>query len=101
LWVETNDFLKNKQKTINIVCDYFEINRVKNFELSNFYVKSFGLIGKKNPINEVTIPNLGEVKTLYPSYGIVDDMMSSHFDDINTIISFVKGEILDIPHKLL
>ena len=28
------------------VCDHFNLNRIKNYDLSNFYVKSFGLIGK-------------------------------------------------------
>jgi hypothetical protein len=91
LWIETNSFLSNKKETIDVVCDYFEIDRVKNFDLSNFYVKSFGLLGKETPINETVIPHLGEVKTLYPSYGIVEDDLVAFDDEINSIISWVAS----------
>ena len=101
LWIETNSFLGNKKETIDIVCDHFEIDRVKNFDLSNFYVKSFGLLGKETSINETEIPNLGEVKTLYPSYGIVEDDLCNQYDDINDLISGVKLEMPFVPHHIL
>ena len=89
LWIETNSFLSNKKETMDIVCDYFEISRVKNFDLSNFYVKSFGLLGKETSINEVVIPHLGEMKTLYPSYGIVEDDLIMFDNEISSIVSWV------------
>ena len=101
LWIETNSFLSNKKETMDNVCDYFEIDRVKNFELSNFYVKSFGLLGKETSINEMVIPHLGEVKTLYPSYGIVEDDLCNQYDDITSLISWVKSEMPFIPHNIL
>jgi hypothetical protein len=89
LWIETNSFLSNKKETMDIVCDYFEISRVKNFDLSNFYVKSFGLLGKETSINEAVIPHLGEMKTLYPSYGIVEDDLIMFDNEISSIVSWV------------
>ena len=89
LWIETNSFLSNKKETMDIVCDYFEISRVKNFDLSNFYVKSFGLLGKETSINETVIPHLGEMKTLYPSYGIVEDDLIMFDNEISSIVSWV------------
>lgn len=101
LWIETNSFLSNKKETMDIVCDYFEIDRVKNFELSNFHVKSFGLLGKETSINETVIPHLGQVKSLYPSYGIVEDDLCNQYDDINDLISGVKSEMPFVPHYIL
>jgi len=101
LWIETNSFLSNKKETMDIVSDYFEIARVKNFDLSNFYVKSFGLLGKETSINEIVIPHLGEVKTLYPSYGIVEDDLCNQYDDINDLISWVKLEMPFVLDNIL
>jgi hypothetical protein len=101
LWIETNSFLKNKKETMDIVCDHFEIDRVKNFDLSNFYVKSFGLLGKETSINETVIPHLGEVKTLYPSYGIVEDDLCDQYPEIGELISCFKEEFLHIDKDLL
>jgi hypothetical protein len=86
LWIETNSFLSNKKQTI---------------DLSNFYVKSFGLLGKETSINEAVIPHLGEVKTLYPSYGIVEDDLCTQYGDIKNLISWVKLEMPFIPHNIL
>jgi hypothetical protein len=52
-------------------------------------------------INETEIPNLGEVKTLYPSYGIVEDDLCNQYDDINDLISGVKSEMPFVPHHIL
>jgi hypothetical protein len=91
-----NDGKDPKKETIDIVCDHLEIDRVKNFDLSNFYVKSFGLLGKETPINETVIPHLGEVKTLYPSYGIVEDDLVAFDDEINSIISWVVSSFPEL-----
>ena len=92
LWVETNSFFKEKQKIMDIVCDHFQLNVVNNYELSNVYVKSFNLIGNEKPINEAEIPNLGEVKTLYPSFGIIEDDLASYDTEVTDVVSYV-GDI--------
>ena len=91
LWIESNSFFENKKETMDKVCDHFELNRIKNYELSNVYVKSFGLIGNEKPINEAEIPNLGEVKTLYPSYGIVESDLIGQYTEINDLVSWVES----------
>lgn len=101
LWLESNSFFKNKKETMDLVCDHFELNPVNNFELSNVYVKSFGLIGNENLINQVEIPNLGEVKSLYPSYGIVEDDMCDLYSEIGDILLEVKKQFPNIDADLL
>jgi hypothetical protein len=101
LWIETNSFLSNKKETIVIVCDHFEIDRVKNFDLSNFYVKSFGLLGKETSINEADIPHLGEMKTLYPSYGIVEDDLCDQYPEILDLMTRAKEEFFYLDKNLL
>ncbi len=93
LWVESNSFFENKKETMDKVCDHFNLDRVKNYELSNVYVKSFGLIGKEKSINETEIPNLGTVKSLYPSFGIIDDDLCDLCPEINDLVSWIKKEI--------
>ena len=93
LWVESNSFFENKKETMDKVSDHFNLDRVKNYELSNVYVKSFGLIGKEKSINETEIPNLGTVKSLYPSFGIIDDDLCDLCPEINDLVSWIKKEI--------
>jgi hypothetical protein len=101
LWLESNSFFKNKKETMDLVCDHFELNPINNFELSNVYVKSFGLIGKETPINQVEIPNLGESKSLYPSYGIIEDDMCNLYSEIGDIVLEVKERFPNMDVNLL
>jgi hypothetical protein len=93
LWVEANSFFENKKETMDKVCDHFNLNRIKNYDLSNFYVKSFGLIGKEKSINETEIPNLGQVKTLYPSFGVIEDYLCDQDSEISDIVSSIQESI--------
>lgn len=101
LCIEANTFFKNKKETMDKVCDYFNLDKVKNYELSNVYVKSFGLIGKEKSINETEIPNLGTVKSLYPSFGIIDDDLCDLCPEINDLVSWIKKEIPSIQIDFL
>ena len=101
LWIEANSFFKNKKETMNKVCEHFNLDKVKNYELSNVYVKSFGLIGNEKSINEVEIPNLGTVKSLYPSFGIIDDDLCDLSPEINDLVSWIKKEIPSIQVDFL
>ena len=100
LWIEANSFFENKQKTMDKVCDYFNLDRVKNYELSNVYVKSFGLIGNEKAINESEIPNLGTVKTLYPSFGVVETDLVLCDTEINDKILWVESLFPEIREFL-
>lgn len=101
LWIESNSFFENKKETMNLVCDHFNLERVKNYELSNVYVKSFNLIGNEKAINEAEITNLGQVKTLYPSYGVVEDDMCDLYSEINNILLKVKNQFPNMNANLL
>lgn len=101
LWIESNSFFENKKETMNLVCDHFKLARVKNFELANVYVKSFGLIGNEKSINETEIPNLGTVKTLYSSFGVIDDDLCDQYPEIEDLICQVKEEFVDIDENIL
>lgn len=100
LWIESNSFFENKKETMNMVCEHFNLNKIKNYELSNVYVKSFGLIGNEKSINEAEIPNLGEVKSLYPSYGIIEDDMVMHDDGIKSTSEWVENTFPELKEFL-
>lgn len=96
LWIESNSFFKDKKETMDLVCDHFNLNKIKNYELSNVYVKSFGLIGNEKSINEAEIPNLGQVKTLYPSYGAVESDLIRYDIEINNIVSWTENKFSEL-----
>lgn len=90
LWIESNNFFADKKNTMNTVCDYFKVDRIKNFEISNIYVKSLNLIGNEFPINDIHIPNLGEIKSTYPSFGIVETDLAILDDQIKSIVDHIE-----------
>jgi hypothetical protein len=100
LWIESNSFFENKKETMNLVCDHFEIGQIKNYELANVYVKSFGLIGNEKAINEAEIPNLGTVKTLYPSFGIIESDMVGYNAEIKSLSESIEDTFPELS-KLL
>jgi hypothetical protein len=59
------------------------------------------LIGKETPINQVEIPNLGESKSLYPSYGIIEDDMCNLYSEIGDIVLEVKERFPNMDVNLL
>jgi|688.fasta_scaffold482412_2 hypothetical protein len=101
LWIETNSFLKNKRETIDLVCDHFKIDRVMDFELSNVYVKSLGINGKDTAVNDTELPIHGTMKTLYPSFGIVENDLCDQCSEINDLVLLVSGKLPDISDNLL
>jgi hypothetical protein len=101
LWVESNNFFRNKQKVMSDVCNHLELDIVTNFELSNFHVKRFNLNGNEHDINNLEIPNLGTSKSLYPSYGIIEDYMCKQYDDINELVEWSHKNMPLIPKELL
>lgn len=101
LWIETNSFLKNKKKTMDLVCDHFEIDRVINFELSNVYVKSLGINGKDTSVNETELPILGTMKTLYPSFGIVENDLCDQISEVNDLVLWVSENLSNIDGNIL
>jgi hypothetical protein len=101
LWVESNNFFRDKKKVMNDVCNHLELKMITNFELSNFHVKSFNINGNEHEINKLEIPNLGTSKTLYPTYGIIEDVMCEQCDDINELIEWSHKNMPLIPKELL
>ena len=51
------------------------------------------MIGKEKAINETEIPNLGQTKTLYPSFGVVEDYLCDQFSEISDIVSSIQENI--------
>ena len=102
LWIETNDFLKNKKQTMNLVCDHFQIDKIKNYELSTIHVKTaLHLNGRDTSINETPFPISGMNKTLYSSFGVIDDDLCDQYPEIEDLICQVKEEFVDIDENIL
>jgi len=89
LWIQTNDFLKNKQETLNTICGHFNLPKVSNVSLSDIHVKKCGLNSKDKPIN----PNINEIdhaNYVLPSYGVIETELALCDEDIKTRVSIIE-----------
>lgn len=68
MWIQTNDFLKNKEKTIHNVCNFFQIKQVTDFTLTKFNIKKIKINGKNTPCSFVLNETL---ETVNETHGIV------------------------------
>ena len=90
LWIQTNDFLKNKQETLNTICGDFNLPKVSNVSLSDIHVKKCGLNSKDKPIN----PNINEIdhaNYVLPSYGVIETELALCDEDIKTRVSIIEN----------
>lgn len=72
VWIESNKFLSNKKKFLDVICDYFQISKVIDIDLSNIDVKSIGMHHNDCDLNKV-IPNFDNLVYVNSEYGIILD----------------------------
>lgn len=88
LWVETNDFLINKEEVLKNVCEHFSIPIVKDFSLFDIDVKKLNVFGKREPINH-ELRNVDKIKLVNHSHEIITKEKSldtpSIFDKVETV----------------
>lgn len=91
LWIESNSFLKDKKKTMDLVCDHMEVDRIKNFEIANIHVKLLGMNGNDSPMNDIDVNISDKNRYLYPSYGIVEDDLCDQYSEIQSLVEWVES----------
>ena len=82
LWIQTNDFLKDKQSVMNKVCDHFEIDKITDFSLSKIDVKKLNRLRKKL-LHDVNFDS--EIQLVNENHGIIeitDSMKNSQIGEI-------------------
>lgn len=89
LWIQTNDFLKEKQKTLDIVCNHFNLPQVTDLSLSEINVKKSGLNSKDTPVSD-NIKEINYVEYVLPSYGIIETDLALYDEDIKLRVKIIE-----------
>lgn len=89
LWIESNDFFRNKKETMDKVCDHFKLPYITDFSLANVYVKGVGMNHSDVELKKV-IPQMENARYLYPSFGIIEDEICNADKEILELIAWVK-----------
>lgn len=100
LWIRTNDFLREKQKTLEIICNHFNLPEVTDLSLTDINVKKSGLNAKDVPINDA-VNKIDYVEYVLPSYGIIETELALYDEDIKKRIEFVGNIYPEIKNLLL
>jgi len=99
LAVNTNIFLEDKKNTLNQVCEFFELEKVEDFSHENYNVKSVGLNRNEIELSKVEL-NMENMRTTYPSYGIIEDSVCLHDSEIMQLVDWAVNNI-SIPEFLI
>jgi hypothetical protein len=99
LAVNTNVFLADKKNTLNQVCEFFDLEKVEDFSHENYNVKSVGLNHNEIELSKVEL-NMENMRTTYPSYGIIEDAVCLHDSEIMQLVDWAANNI-SIPEYLI
>lgn len=97
LWIQTNDFLKNKKETMDLVCNHFNLEKVSDFSLTNINVKKLKLLGKNTACN-IEIKN--DMKLLDKNHGIIENSMCLHDTELVDLAKKVEKLFPNIKHLI-
>jgi len=99
-WINTNEFLSNKKDTLDFVCDYFEIEKVKNIELADIHVKSIGMNHNEIELSKVQ-PNMDNAMRVENDCGIISDEVCYNNYTIRELVEWTRNNLPFIPQYLL
>ena len=97
--VESNKFFLNRKEILNEICNFLELERIKNFSYENYDVKSIGMNDINIELGKVQ-PNMENKRITYPSYGVIEDAVCLCDDKIMEVVDWAKNNI-DIPEFLI
>ncbi|NBP02570.1 MAG: hypothetical protein EBU90_21110 [Proteobacteria bacterium] len=100
LWIESNNFFKNKKDTMDLVCKHFEMPLINDYSLANVYVKGIGMNHSDIQLDKV-VPDMTKVRYLYPSFGIIEDIMCDSDFEIQECMSWVRKNMSFINSNYL
>ena len=100
LWIDTNEFLSNKKKTLNFVCDYFDIEQVNDITLADIHVKSVGMNHNDIELNKI-FPNIDTAVRVESNFGIISNELCYNDCVIRELIEWTHNNLPFIPQYLL
>lgn len=98
-WIESNEFFLNKKKTLNLVCDYFEISKIDNIKFENIHVKSIGMNHNDANLNQIDI-NLNDALHVESDYGVIFDEVCYKDTNILRLLEWANKNLPFIPKYL-
>jgi len=98
-WIESNQFLLNKQKTLDFICNYLEIDPINNIQISTIHVKSIGMNHNDIELSRI-IPNLNNSILVNSDYGIISDEVCYNNYTINKLLEWARKNLSFIPEYL-
>jgi len=100
LWVESNNFFKNKKETMDLVCDHLNLPHILDYSMANVYVKGIGMNHSDIELKNV-VPQMENVRYLYPSFGVIEDELCDHDSEIQELMIWVKKNMEFINSEYL
>jgi hypothetical protein len=100
LWIESNSFFENKKKTMDLVCDHFNVPHVLDYSMANIYVKNVGMNHSDIQLKDV-VPNMENVRYLYPSFGIIEDELCNPDKEILELVDWTNNNMPFISPELI
>lgn len=99
LWIKTNDFLENKEKILNEVCDHFGLPFPNDFSFSDINVKKMSLNGGNDPVNNL-VKEIDSFEYTFPSYGLISTEMALYDLDIKRRVEKIENKYPEIKKFL-
>jgi hypothetical protein len=98
LWLKTNDLITNRQESVNLVCNHFDLPKVCRLHNTNISVKKSGLLGHNESINNIEKNSI--VYTPYPSYGVIETSLALFDDDTKRRLATVETNFPELGDLL-
>lgn len=99
LWINTNSFLENKKKSLDYICDHFQISKINDLSLSSVHAKSIGMNHQEVDLTQITI-NMNNAIKIDENYGIIPDEICYSNNQICELLDWTNQNLSFIPKYL-
>lgn len=95
LFIKSNDFFYEKKKTLDVVCDHFNIPKVNDVSISNIYLKKKGI---NDPLAESTVDHKlktilqNDDKSLPEFHGVIETSDALKDTDVNKTVNLIENK---------
>ena len=97
--INSNKFFLNKKEILTEICNFLNLEQIKNFDYEIYNVKAIGMNCTDVELSKIKI-NVENSYVTYPSYGIIEDEVCLSDDKIMGLVEWAKDNI-NIPEFLL
>ena len=99
LWINTNNFLNDKKKTIQLVCKHFGIPEPNDYNICKINVKKSNINVGDLPING-NIEKMQNIECVYASYGIIETNLALVDKEIKSLVEKIENKYKEIRNYI-